>query len=110
MFDWLALGYGALMAGIDVVSLGMVKEVSAGTLKVWMMVFSTLIYALQPWIFLSAMSRSSLTIMNLMWDLTSDVMVTIVGLVYFKEKIGRIKMLGLVLAFIALFLMGYKEE
>jgi hypothetical protein len=89
MIDWVALTFGSVMASIDVLSLGIVKNVSGGSYKMWTMAIATAMYALQPWIFLSSLSGSSLTIMNLMWDLTSDIMVTLVGLFYFREKIGH---------------------
>ena len=109
MIDWAPVGFASLMAGIDVLSLGVVKNVSGGTYKMWTMAIATAIYACQPWIFLSSLGGSSLTIMNLMWDLTSDIMVTLVGLFYFREQIGRVRLIGLLLGFIALVLMAQKE-
>ena len=109
MIDWVALTFGSVMASIDVLSLGIVKNVSGGTYKMWTMAIATAMYALQPWIFLSSLSGSSLTIMNLMWDLTSDIMVTLVGLFYFREKIGHTRLIGLILGFVALVLMGQKD-
>lgn len=109
MIDWVPVGFASLMAGIDVLSLGIVKKVSSGTYKTWAMGIATLVYAFQPWIFLSSLSGSSLTIMNLMWDLTSDIMVTLVGLFYFREQIGRVRLAGLLLGFVALVLMAQKD-
>jgi len=109
MIDWVPVGFASLMAGIDVVSLGIVKNVSGGNYKLWTMAIATAIYACQPWIFLSSLSVSSLTIMNLMWDLTSDIMVTLVGLFYFKERISRVQLVGLLLGFVSLMLMAQKD-
>lgn len=110
MIDWISLTFGGVMASIDVLSLGIVKNVSGGTYKMWTMAIATAMYAVQPWIFLSSLSGSSLTIMNLMWDLTSDIMVTLVGLFYFREQIGRTRLIGLILGFVALVLMAQKDE
>ena len=70
------------------------------------MVLPTLVYALQPWIFLKSLSFESLTVMNLLWDMTSDVLVTLIGLLYFGENIGPRKMAGVVLSFVAMCLLG----
>uniref|UniRef100_A0A6C0DSH5 EamA domain-containing protein n=1 Tax=viral metagenome TaxID=1070528 RepID=A0A6C0DSH5_9ZZZZ len=109
MIDWVPVGIASIMAGIDVFTLGIVKHVSGGKLHFWTMGIATAVYAFQPWIFLSSLSGSSLTIMNLMWDLTSDIMVTLVGVFYFREQIGRVRLIGLVLGFIALVLMAQKD-
>lgn len=103
--------YGAVMAFIDVGMLGLVKEVSKSSIKyLGLMIIPTMAYAIQPWVFLSAMRTESMTVMNLMWDLLSDLLVSLVGIFYFGEKIGRVRMAGLVLAFISLMLMSWKED
>ena len=72
------------------------------------MIIPTLGYALQPWIFLSALKGETMTVMNLIHDLTSDVLVSLVGLLYFGEKLGRIRSIGLLLGVISLCLLAYK--
>ncbi len=103
--------YGAVMALIDVGMLGLVKEVSKSSIKyLGLMIIPTMAYAIQPWVFLSAMRTESMTVMNLMWDLLSGVLVSLVGFFYFGEKIGTVRMAGLALAFISLILMSWKED
>lgn len=109
MIDWVPVGFAALMAGIDVLTLGIVKKVRGGNYRMWAMGIATLLYSFQPWIFLSSLSGSSLTIMNLMWDLTSDIMVTLVGLFYFREQISKTRLVGLLFGFVALVLMAQKD-
>jgi drug/metabolite transporter (DMT)-like permease len=69
-----------------------------------------LLYAAAPFIFLLALKGETLTIMNLVWDLSSDLIVTFIGLVLFGETIGYTKALGVCISFIALFLMSYESE
>lgn len=71
----------------------------------WMVV-PTIIYAIQPWIFLNSLKFESLVVMNLMWDVLSDVMVTLLGLIYFGEKIGIYKRIGVVLSLVSVFLLA----
>lgn len=105
--------FGLLMATIDAFMLSLLKALNLGWVKdfgwfrgVRWMVLPTLIYALQPWIFLKSLSVESMTVMNLLWDMTSDVLVTLVGLYYFKEELNLRKMAGVVLSFIAMCLLG----
>ncbi len=108
-----SLLFGLLMATIDAVMLSLIRALNLGWLKdfgwfrgIRWMVLPTLVYALQPWIFLKSLSFESLTVMNLLWDMTSDVLVTLVGLLYFGEDIGPRKMAGVVLSFVAMCLLG----
>lgn len=103
--------FGLLMAAIDVGMLGIIKSVSVGWLRSikWMIV-PTIVYALQPWIFLKSLSFSSMVSMNLMWDIFSDILVTGAGLFYFKEKVSNKKMIGILFAFVAIYLMTADDE
>lgn len=109
-FEYTPLLYGLVMAGIDVFMLSIIKSVSTAPAKfIRWMVLPTLIYALQPWIFLSSLKYESLIVMNLMWDVLSDVLVTFVGLVYFREKIGPYKTLGVILSFVSITLLSMED-
>jgi len=111
MLDYTAILYGSVMALIDVGMLGLVKEVSKSSIKhLGVMIIPSLVYAIQPWVFLSALRTESMTVMNLMWDLVSDVLVSLLGIFYFGEKIGTVRMAGLALAFVSLTLMSWKED
>lgn len=108
--NWIPVAYGALMASIDVFMLGIIKTVSANPSRFlkWM-VLPTIIYAVQPWIFLSSLRFESLIVMNLMWDLISDILVTAAGFIYFKERIGPYKTLGVILSFVSIVLMSLQD-
>lgn len=108
--NWIPIAYGAVMASIDVFMLGIIKIISKDTSRFlkWM-VLPTIIYALQPWIFLSSLRFESLIVMNLMWDLISDVLVTATGFLYFKEKIGPYKTLGVILSFVSIVLLSLED-
>lgn len=109
MIAWRTIMYGLLMAGIDAGMLSIIKDVSLDGLKLLpLMAIPTAIYAIQPWIFLSAMKSESMTVMNLFWDLTSDVLVSAIGIFYFREKIGLVRSIGLVLGVMSLSLLAYK--
>jgi len=99
--------YGTLMASIDVFMLGIIKSISTGAIKnIWWMAIPTFVYALQPWIFLQSLRFETMIVMNLLWDLISDILVTGSGLTYFKEKISNKKMAGVLLSLVGMYLMS----
>lgn len=98
------------MAFIDVFMLSLIKIVNADRLRyIRWMIAPTIIYAIQPWIFLDSLKYETMVVMNLLWDVTSDVMVTLVGLLYFKEKVGPFKKIGIVLSFVSMILLSLND-
>jgi len=101
---------GGLLATTDVTAMSIMKQISLQSFsKVWMVIV-TLIYAVQPWIFLKGMSYSGMTVMNLSWDIMSDILVTSVGLFYFREQLTKTKLLAVGFALMAAFLFVYSEN
>jgi multidrug transporter EmrE-like cation transporter len=105
--EWVPLAFGTIMASIDLLMLGLIKSISLDKVKMlrWMII-PMISYAIQPWIFLESLKYESLIVMNLMWDLISDVLVTLVGFFYFKEKVGPYKRIGVALSLISMFLLA----
>jgi multidrug transporter EmrE-like cation transporter len=108
MFNWRTLGFGLLFGTIDSVGLSLVKYVHGGASKLWMSI-PFIGYAAIPFIFLKALEHESLTIMNLVLDMSSDLMITIVGLFVFAERLSPMKLLGVMVSFLGLFLMTYES-
>jgi multidrug transporter EmrE-like cation transporter len=104
------LVYGTYMATVDVFMLGLLKAINLGWISNSFIFLPTFIYAMQPWVFLASLQFESLTVMNLLWDVISDVLVTAMGLFFFKEHITRTKMLGVGLSFISIFLLTYPGD
>jgi multidrug transporter EmrE-like cation transporter len=98
-----------MMALIDVFMLSIVKTVSLNTKFLKWMIVPTIVYAIQPWIFLQSLEFESLIIMNLLWDVISDVLVTLTGLIFFKESIGPYKLIGVCLSLISITLMSLDD-
>lgn len=109
-FEWAALAFGTAMASVDVIMLGIIKSVSLNQSKLlrWMII-PTIAYAIQPWIFLESLKFESLIVMNLMWDLISDILVTLVGFFYFKERLGPYKSIGVALSILSILLMSITD-
>jgi drug/metabolite transporter (DMT)-like permease len=107
MINWHTLGFGAAFGLLDSISLPLIKSVSNGWSKAWMII-PVLLYGASPFLFLKALEKESLTIMNLAWDLSSDLIVTLIGLFVFAERLPPTKLLGVLFSFIGLFLMTYE--
>lgn len=109
-FDLTALGYGGTMALIDSLILSALKAFHLGWIQ-WrpILIISMLVYSFQPLLFLQSLSHNSLTVMNLLWDVMSDVLVTSIGLFYFKEKLSNPKKVGVLLSIVSIILLTWKD-
>jgi drug/metabolite transporter (DMT)-like permease len=110
-FDLTSLGYGGIMAFIDAFILSSLKAYHLGWIQ-WrgILLIAMTVYACQPLLFLNSLRYSSLTVMNLLWDVMSDVLVTVIGLYYFSEKLSNMKKIGVLLSIISIILLTWKEE
>ena len=109
MINWRTLGFGATFGTIDAIALPLIKSVSKGW-SMWWMVVPVLLYGASPFLFLKALEKETLTIMNMVWDLSSDLIVTAIGLFIFAETISPTKLLGALFSFVGLFLMTYEGD
>lgn len=109
-FSMLPIGLGLMMASLDVVMMSMAKLTSKGHLSMGTSLpIATLLYAAEPYIFFKSMKYESLTTMNLIWDLTSDIIVTLVGVLYFKESVKGLRWLAILFAMFSLALFAYTD-
>lgn len=108
-FHLIPLGFAGLMAMIDALALSLLKKISTKALSFSFMPIAALIYAIQPFIFLESLNFESMTVMNLLWDLTSDIFVTFIGIFVLGEQIGFRKSIGIVFSFIAIYLFTFDD-
>jgi multidrug transporter EmrE-like cation transporter len=110
-FDLTGLGFGGSMALIDGFILSFLKAYNLGWIQNnSILIIAMLVYSFQPMIFLESLKHNSLTVMNLLWDVMSDVIVTIIGLFYFSEKLTKMKRLGVFFSFISIILLTWKDD
>jgi len=107
MLNWRTLGFGLGLSIVDIIMMPFVKEISGGWPFYWMIV-PMLLYAMDPIIFFFALKGEGMALMNLVWNLMSNVIVTLLGLLFLKEVVSPTKALGIVLSFLALFCMTYE--
>jgi drug/metabolite transporter (DMT)-like permease len=109
-FNTLPIMFGAVMAFIDIFMMSTVKMISQGTVSsVVGIPLAVGLYALEPLIFLKAMKYEGMVVTNLVWNLTSDVIVTLQGVLLFGETIKGIRWLGIAMSLVSLSLMAYTD-
>lgn len=109
IFNTIPLAFAAAMASIDAFMLSFLKYLSVNNQYQNWIVLPIVVYAFQPVLFYFSLQYESLTVMNLLWDVISDVAVTFIGLFYFKEKIGPYKRAGVLFSLISIVLMSLND-
>jgi hypothetical protein len=110
-FSFLPIVFGVMMASLDILMMSTGKMTSLKQIPYSTgLPIATLIYSIEPYIFFKSLNYESMTTMNLIWDLTSNVMVTLFGVFYFKESIKGLRWLAVLFAIFALILFIYTHD
>ena len=100
------LFFGMSMAVVDVIVLSMLKAKYNENYPIlntpWIFVLAFMLYGFQTLIFYKSLNYGGLTQMNLMWDLSSDILVTFIGLYFFTESVTTQQKVGIILGIIAI--------
>jgi drug/metabolite transporter (DMT)-like permease len=97
------------MAGIDTLAFSILKKVSLKELSMIFLPVSMAIYSIQPMIFLQGLRFETMTVVNLLWNMMSNILVTFTGLVLLQEKVGLLKGIGIALSFVSIYLLTYED-
>jgi multidrug transporter EmrE-like cation transporter len=101
--------FATYLASIDSIILPILKAKRLGIITgTWMLPLAAIMYSIQPLVFYQSLSIESMTVMNIMWDVISDILVSIIGIFVFNEYLSPTQLCGLVLSVIGLVLLGYK--
>ena len=109
-FDLLPIFFGIVMALVDITMMGTLKFVDQGKLAYNIgFPIATLLYAFEPYVFLKAMAHSNMLTTNLIWNLASNILVTLLGVFFFKEKVKGLKWLAIGLSLFSLGIFAYSD-
>jgi multidrug transporter EmrE-like cation transporter len=109
-FDMLPIVFGIVMALVDISMMGTLKLVDQGKLAYAIgFPIATLLYAFEPYVFLKAMSNSNMVITNLIWNLASNILVTLSGVFLFGESIQTPKWLAIGMSLVSLAIFAYDK-
>jgi len=110
-FDLIPVLFGTLMAVIDILMMGTVKMMSKGSLSQMVGVpLSVGLYTLEPLIFLKAMKYEGMVVTNLVWNLMSNIIVTLQGVLVFGESVKGLRWLGVCMSIVSLTLLAYTDD
>ena len=94
------------MASIDGLVLSLLKAQQTGLIKnILVFPFSMVVYALQPLIFYNGLSYGSMSILNILWDVISDIIVLVIGIFVFEEKFSLQQAVGIIFCFLGIILI-----
>jgi multidrug transporter EmrE-like cation transporter len=109
-FSMLPIFFGTLMALVDICMMSSVKMIHNGTFSTTVgLPVSIGLYALEPLIFLKAMKYEGMVVTNLVWNLMSNVIVTLQGILIFGETVKGLRWLGVCMSLLSLALMAYSD-
>ena len=110
-FSFLPIVFGLVMASLDVVMMFVCKFVHLGSIPYGIgLAVATLAYSFQPYIFIKAMNYENMTATNLIWNLSSDVIVTLSGIFIFGESIKGLRWLAILMSLVSLTLFAYTDD
>ena len=97
------------LASVDLIMISLLKAAKINWVSgFWVLPLSMLIYATQPIFFFIGLSFQSMTVLNVLWDVLSDLLVAIVGILVFKESINSTQVLGILLAISGIAMLAKK--
>jgi len=109
-FDLLPASFGIFMALLDVIMMASAKLVSLDVIPYGVgLPLATLAYAFQPFLFIKALQFEDMVVVNLIWNLASDVIITAVGLFYFREKISDLRWVAMFFSLVSIALFSYTD-
>jgi len=110
-FSMLPIFFGTVMAIIDIFMMGSVKMIHNRTLPTtYGIPLSIGLYSLEPLVFLKAMNYEGMVVTNLVWNLMSNVIVTLQGVLIFGESIKGLRWVGILMSIISLTLLAYTDS
>ena len=94
--------FGALVGFIlslnDIISFALTKKYYLKELTVYVGVYLPMIlYSLQIPLFYYGLRTTSMTVLNITWNLFSNILVTLMGIFYFKENINGLKTVAIIM-------------
>jgi len=110
-FSLLPVFFGTILASLDIAMMGTAKMVSEGTLAYYPGTVAAVgMYALVPLVFIRALKYEGMVVTNLVWNLMSNIIVTLQGVFIFGESIKGLRWVGIAMSLVSLALLAYTDE
>lgn len=105
----LPIFFAFLMTLVDIFMMTSVKLITLGRLPNWFFGLSMLSYGLQPMIFIQGTRSGGMALSNLIWNLMSNIVIAIIGIFYFGEKMRGVKWVGVGMGLFAMILLSMDD-
>lgn len=92
---------------IDVISTGIIKQSATHMNHYYLL--GMLGFFISGYVLYLLLDMGTLAVINATWDILSIILISIIGIIYFKESYNIYHMTGLFFAFISLFFINYNE-
>jgi len=103
------LAFASLLTIVDVAAFAAVKEIILKGWNPYFIVAPMVLYCIQPLILWKSLEYSSLTLMNVLWNVVSSTVVAILGLVIFQETLSTRELVGCVLGLLSIYVFSFNN-
>jgi hypothetical protein len=100
---------GLCLAMMDIISMGITKQINLGIFHQNWLAIAFILYGAQMLIFNYGLNITTMATLNLTWNLFSNILITLVSILYFKENISQLNKFGILFGLLALSLFGLSE-
>jgi len=108
---FLPITFGLAMASVDICMMSVAKLTHLGKIPYLAGLLGSMgIYALQPVLFMKALTFESMIATNLIWNLVSSVVISLIGVFFFKESVKGLRLLAILIALLSLVLFAFSNE
>ena len=97
---------GFILTLNDVLSFGICKYIFLKNINTYYLIIPSIMYFFQIPLFYYGLNVTSMAVLNIVWNLLSSIAVTIVALIYFKEKITNLQFYAILVGLFSLFLFS----
>lgn len=102
---------GFILSLNDLVSFSMTKNLFLNKSKfnLYQLIFPSLLYSFQIPLFFYGLKTTSMSILNITWNLFSNILVTFIGIFVYNESLNGLKTLAMIFAFTSIFLFAIDQ-
>lgn len=110
MFNINQIYYGIGLSLMDILMESLCKLYSVSINKSMLyMIGSVISYSIVPFVFVKSLQYEGIVVMNLIWNLCSNIIITAIGILYFNEQLIGTKWIGLILSIFSIGLLSYSK-
>lgn len=110
MFDINQIYYGIALSILDIIMETLCKLYTISINKTIVYIIGAIVsYSFVPFLFVKSLKYEGIAVMNLIWNLCSNLIITAIGVLYFKEPLLGTKWIGILLSIFSIGLLSYSK-